>query len=1331
MTDIADLDRHRPSGDSRVAGGWAALTAAPPTPVHRLHHYFETSCDRTPDATALECDGVRLTYSELDRRANRLAHHLIAAGIGPGTRTAIFLHRSVETYVAVLAVLKAGAAFVPIDPTSPQDRVDYITSDSAVDLMLTSAGLAPLTATSGCTVDLLDSIELEHSQLSQPTTRPHVPLVGDPAAYVIYTSGSSGRPKGVEVAQSSICNFIRVVPEVYGVEATDRVYQGMTIAFDFSIEEIWPTWAVGATLVAGPNDGRRLGSELADFLESNAVTMVYCVPTVLATIDRDLPGIHTLNVGGEPCPQELVDRWSDGGRRRILNTYGPTEATVTATWAELAAHRPVTIGRPLPTYSVYLLDESLVPVPDGLAGEICVGGPGVARGYVGRPQLTAERFVPNPFAEGGRLYRTGDLGRYVDGGEIEYLGRADSEVKVRGHRVDLQEIENVLREDDAVTDAIATLSSATQELAAYITKKSAQDADALIARVHDRMRRHLPPYMVPSHLMVMDALPMLPSGKADRKSLPAPRGRRLVSSSGPIIQASTPLERGVEEVWAQVLGLETGQVSIDADFFTDLGGHSLAAATVVSTLRRRRVADHLAIGDLYAHPTIRDLVGHVQSMRARAAVRRPGARRRRRQTSNARVVMSGIEQLGILYTLVLLFATPIAIVYAHSDGAATSMVLAELVAFIPLTYVGGRCLLPILASRLLSIGVRPGRYPLWGTVHLRVWTIQKLLEVSPARVLSGSPLLPIYLRLLGARVGQDTHLASAELSLPALTEIGDGVHVGYGASLRPFYVEDGWLVVGPVILGRDAFVGASSMVVAGAGLGPGAVLTEHSVLGPAEAIPSGEHWGGSPARPTQELDVALTEMTSCPTAPRQWSPMLMAGFAAGFFALELLPFAMIAPAVMLVWWALLSFGTLAGLAASVLSGPVYVLTACTLIAVLRRATLGTTPIGILHLRTSLGLRKWIVDKLLEASLAATNTLYSTVYTATWLRALGARVGVGAEVSTVAHLDPDLLILGPGSFVADMASVGSATFQNGHIALQPTEVGRRAFVGNAAFVPSGTFLGDRSLIGVHTVPPRGGVPADTSWLGAPAIFLPRRQESQDFGEAMTFHPSRRMMGERLFIEFFRITLPSSVLAVAAFCGLYAIAGAAGAFDLWATILAAPVAFLVVGLATVLVVVGIKWLLVGVYRPRVEPLWSRFVRRSELVTGLYEAAAVPALLQGLTGTPMIGPLLRLFGAKVGRRTFIDTTYLTEFDLVRIADDAAVGTQASLQTHLFEDRVMKMSTVTIESRASVGARSVVLYDAVVGRYATLGPLSLVMKGESLMPTTHWVGIPAQHID
>jgi non-ribosomal peptide synthetase-like protein len=1316
-TTTLDARRLSHTGTTARRERWRRDHEPPAPPAHeRLHHFFEATCDRTPDSVALECDGRRLTYRDLDQHANRLANHLLATGLKPGSRVGILVQRSVAMYAALLAALKVDATFVPIDPSAPADRVRFIAGDSALDLVLTTSDFADVCRDLTARVVHLDTVE--QAVAEAPARRPELEALGDPTCYILYTSGSSGRPKGVEVAQSSICNFTTLVPRIYGVTPTHRVYQGMTISFDFSIEEIWPTWAVGATLVAGPTDGRRVGSGLADFLEESGITMIYCVPTVLATLDRTVDSIRVVNVGGEACPPELVERWGRG--RRILNTYGPTETTVTCTWAELEPGKRITIGKPLPTYTAQILDENLRPVPYGEVGEICVGGPGVARGYVNRPDLTAERFVHDPQRpDGGRIYRTGDVGRYLPDGEIEYLGRADAEVKVRGHRVDLQEIESVLAEDDRLSAAVATLlpeeGAGGGELSGYLVleRSVAADAEALAVLVddlHARARQRLPSYMVPAYLEPIDAVPMLPSGKIDRGLLPAPQRPRLIGGNGEQVTAGSPTEARIAAVWAEVLGVPPEAVSVEADFFTDLGGHSLLAATVISRLRSEQAGGGLSVMDLYSHPTVRALARHQDTLAG--------------ETSD-----SEVAQLGWLYALLVVFLLPIGLVYGLNDGVPSWTLVGQLVAALPLAYLVGRWALPVVAVRVLSRGISQGTHPLWGAVHLRVWAVQRVMALSPLMMLSGSPWAETYLRLTGARVGQACHIGSAEIPLPHLLRLHDGATIGYAAHLRAYEVADGVLTVGTVEIGRNAVVGANTVVQGPGRVGDEAMLHELSLLPSGQEVPDGEAWVGSPARPREGAgDPVLELMTECRVAPRSWPRELLPWFALGLAALEAMPLVALAPVVVLVWWTLLEQGELAALVVTALSGPVFVLTTCVLLVLVRRLALPATPVGVHHLRSQLGMEKWFGDKLLQLSLQLNNTLYSTLYTPMWLRALGARVGRGAEVSTIADIDPDLLVLEDDCFVADMASVGSATYGNGHVALRATDVGERAFVGNAAFVPSGTHLADGSLVGVLSVPPVGGVEPGTSWLGSPPFYLPQRQMYDQFTEEQTFRPSQRQVRARYAIEFFRVVMPASLLAVSTFATLYTLSLVAGAAPTWAVVLATPLVALTASLGVVAFVAGLKWTVVGRYRARVEPLWSTFVRRTEFVTGIYEAAAVPALLNVLTGTPLLGPLLGLFGVRVGRRSLIETTYVTEFDLVRLGDDVAVGPAASLQTHLFEDRVMKMSAVTLRDRASVGTRAVVLYDTVVGEDATLAPLSLVMKGETLPHGTTWRGIPAQ---
>jgi non-ribosomal peptide synthetase-like protein len=1292
----------------------------------RLHHFFESSRSATPSATALVCGGHSLTYRELDERASALADVLMSRGVGEGARVGILLHRSVETYVSLLGIPKAGAAFVPLDPGWPADRVDFVVRDADLTLVLSTSEVVPAANLAGCPVMHLDS-DVPEGLIGRPASRRDP---ADPICYVIYTSGSTGRPKGVAIRQRSITNFVTVTRDLYGVVPADRVYQGMTIAFDFSIEEIWLTWAAGATLVAGPNDSNRMGAGLADFLEANDVTVLYCVPTVLATLDRDLPRLRMLIVGGEACPPELVTRWSRG-RRRMLNTYGPTETTVTATMAELHPDKPVTIGRSLPTYQVRLLDENLRPVRDGDPGEICIGGIGVAAGYLNRPELTAERFVDDPWSTGnGRLYRSGDLGRMLPDGEIEYLGRIDSEIKLRGHRIDLREIEEVAIEDNDVLNAAATIVTllSGDEIVLFLVRRSdTPDDDVLLQRVRDRLAERLPGYMVPAFLDLIDELPTLTSGKVDRSALPRPKARRFVKSAAGAVPSATPLEEEFRTIWAEILKLPRETVSVEADFFLDLGGHSLLAAAVISRLRENPDARDLSVADMYAHPTVRALAAHLQVRRgATDSSTSPGPPPRKHATG--RLLRCGMAQLGVGYTLALIFGMPVSFVLASRHGRLSMTTLWLLLSTVPPTFVLARILLPIAAAQTLGRGLQPGRYPLWGLTYVRVWMLQGLLALSPASTLSGSPLLPVYLRLLGARVGSGCQIATAGVPLPRLARIGCGVSIGYGATLQSTTVAHGWLTIKPVVVADHCFVGAGAVLMPGSEVGTAATLAAQSLVAEDQRVPAGQHWAGSPSRNVARPDPLVESLTLREDPIAIWSPAQLAGFAAGWVAFELLPFLFAAPSVLIVWLVLVRLGVWEALLAAAVSAPLYVVTTCTTIWLGKHLVMHSSPTGVYPLRSWLGVRKWACDKLLAMSLTTTNTLYATLYTVPWLRSLGARIGPRCEVSTAAHLDPGLLTLTAESFVADMASVGSAIYCNGHLVLGHTQIGRRSFVGNAALLPCGARLRDSSLIGVHTVPPPGEVSAGTSWLGSPPIYLPRRQESQRFDEAVTYRPSRRRVIERLAIEFIRVTLPSGILATVAFSALVVAAAMAQRVAVPWLITALPLITIAGGLTVVFVVAGLKWAIVGRYRPRVEPLWSRFVRRTELVTGLYESAAVPALLGALTGTPMLGPLLRLFGTVVGKRCWIATTYLTEFDLVRLGDDVAIGTGTSLQTHLFEDRVMKMSKVVIEDGASVASRSVVLYDAVVGPHAFLDALSLAMKGEVLAERSRWRGIPCQ---
>ena len=443
-----------------------------------------------------------MTYAQVEQRANQLAHHLRSRGVKRSDCVAMLLPRSLEVCTTLLAILKTGAAYVPFDPGFPAERVGFVLADCKARALVTTKLFAAKAKNFHGEIILLDEHEAEI--VSQSATKLNSADIGatpEDLCYIIYTSGSTGQPKGVQIEHRSACHLVRCEGEIFQVRPEDRVYQGFSIAFDASIEEIWLAFFAGATLVVGDDEMVHAGAALSQMLADASVTVLSCVPTLLSMMDDDVPSVRLLILGGEQCPPDLVKRWWNP-RRRVVNTYGPTEATVIATYAECHPQKPVTIGRPLPNYFAEILDEQLRPVAQGQSGELCLGGSGLARGYVGLPELTRGKFIPNPLAKNGelptRLYRTGDLARFTPGSEIEFLGRIDSQVKIRGFRVELSEIESVLLECPGMQATAVTLredSPGAQQLVAYLVACDDEKIDD--SKIRERLRARLPAYMMP------------------------------------------------------------------------------------------------------------------------------------------------------------------------------------------------------------------------------------------------------------------------------------------------------------------------------------------------------------------------------------------------------------------------------------------------------------------------------------------------------------------------------------------------------------------------------------------------------------------------------------------------------------------------------------------------------------------------------------------------------------------------------------------------------------------------------------------------------------------
>jgi len=1289
----------------------------------RLHDAFTASARRAPWAPAVVSGGVVTSYADLDRRSDRLARRLAARGVGPGAAVGISMERSADAYAALLAVLKAGAAYVGLDPATPPERVAAIAADCAMELVLYDGrGALPV-----CVEPIqLADLEAETAGMLEVGALPRA--MPDDLCYIIYTSGSTGRPKGVAITHRAAAHYVRAAAGVYGVTAHDRVWQGFSLAFDASVEEIWLAFAAGACLVSGTREQVTAGPSLASHLADHDVTVFSCVPTTLSLFERDLPSLRLLIVGGEACPPELVARWARPGRR-MLNTYGPTEATVVATWAELELGRPVTIGRPLPGYRVLVLDDELVETPAGTVGQLYIGGPGLARGYVNMPALTAERFIDNPYAgrmlAAPRLYASGDLARLDTDGALIFCGRRDGQVKIRGFRVELGEIESALLAWPGVRAAAAAVHERApghHALVAYVVMQAgaALDRAGLVAA----LRARLPSYMLPAFIETLDALPVGTSGKLDRARLPAPRPASAVAGSE-IVAPEGATEAGVAAACAQTLG--HARVSAVDDFFLDLGGHSLAAARVVCMLRTEQGA-LVDVLDVYAHPTVRGLAALIAERAAHAGETDGDASPQIEPLPVSRLThaLCGAGQALALYPLFLLNALPlllpfVALVTLRLPGPLLVAAIAAIIlALGPLTM--GLA----LAAKWTLIGrYRAGDHPLWGGYYIRWWLVQQIEGLVPLHVFAGSPLLVSYARLMGARIGRGAYLGTTSPVAWDLLEVADGASVGDDASVSCYAVSGGRLQFGRVRVGRDGYVGARALVAPGATLEEGAALDALGMLGPGETIPAGERWGGSPARRLDAHDADLTLLRACQTQRAATDPKRLpyALAAAGIMALPLVAGL---PELPLVLWGYERLGGLGLLLVVPPSAVLFVLALSLLLAAVKRLLPPARP-GVVPLSSATRLRHWAVDRLLLTEMENVPTLFGTLYAAPWLRLLGAKIGRRSEVSTVAHFAPDLVAVGPGSFLADDVYVHTSKVCAGHVLSLPARLGAGSFIGNSACVSMGATLPDDCLVGVLSLSPRDAAP-NSSWLGSPPIALPRRQLFDGFDDTRTMTPPRRLVALRLVIETCRILLPAILVGLAGAATYDSLVAIYDRLGLGAAIALAPVIEAVWGCVMALLVVAVKWALVGRYRPRVDPLWSHFVWRSELVTGLYEAVAVPLLLEALAGTPFAALYLRLLGAKIGRRVYLESLDMTEFDLVDIGDEAALGHACTAQTHLFEDRIMKMDRLTIGAGCTVGAHAVVLYGTELGAGATLGPLSLMMKGESFGPATRWAGIPAR---
>jgi len=1270
-----------------------------------------------PDASALDDGSGALSYRELMARVIRTAARLEAAGVRRGDKVGIRMASgSRELYISILGIIAAGAAYVPVDADDPQERADLVFGEAAVRGIITGDG----TYTPSIVEQDLSPVFSDADPGLFAGRPPHpstasLPIIQQPTidddAWVIFTSGSTGTPKGVAVSHRSAAAFVDAEARLFLAQEPlgpgDRVLAGLSVAFDASCEEMWLAWRNGACLVPAPRALVRSGMDLGPWLTARGITVVSTVPTLAALWPAEsLENVRLLIFGGEACPPELGARLAVDGRE-VWNTYGPTEATVVACAALLDGSAPVRIGLPLDGWDLAVVDSRGLPVTEGEVGELIIGGVGLAR-YLD-PAKDAEKYAPHEQLGWARAYRSGDLVRFESAGLV-FQGRADDQVKVGGRRIELGEIESALQELPGVSGAAAAVrktEAGNQVLVGYlaIANGSSFDRASAIAQLRDQ----LPGALVPL-LAVVDELPVRVSGKVDRAALPWPLPE--------LEQVAGNLEPLVERLagrWQAVLGVPVTE--LDANFF-DLGGGSLAAAQLVAAIREDD--PEFTVADIYAYPrlgSMADALAARTSGPVNTEFHRVTPTPRRMQWLQTLLgiplyILSGVRWLVYLFVAGAILK-PLGGFELLPTIPLTVLVPAFLLFATPL----GRMAIAVVAARLLLAGVKPGDYPRGGGVHLRLWLAEQAAHLVGAVSLAGAPWITYYARALGAKIdrGVDLH------TLPPITGM---LTVGYGASIEPEVDLSGYWLDGDILRLGEIRIGAHSSVGARSTLLPGTHIGKHAEIAPGSAVfgrvPARQLWAGSPAQ---------REGRSHAWWPEERPPLGHAwlwAFGASSLGLSLIPIIALVAGGIVIAAAIrgastpgeIALGMLAGLVPATLLAGV-VLAGLTVIVV-RLLGIGLKP-GTFPVRSRIGWQVWSTERVLDLSRTLLFPLYASLFTPVWLRMLGAKVGRDVEASTVL-LVPSMTTIRDGAFLADDTMVGGYELGGGWLRLGRTEIGKRAFLGNSGMAAGGHTVPKDGLVAVLSSAPAKSK-AGSSWLGSPAVRLRRTVAAVD--DERTFNPPPRLRAARILWELGRV-VPVIVTCAIGLGVLFSLAALTVTFGAIVAALLSGIIMLAAGGVAAGISTVAKWIIVGRIPVGEKPLWSSFVWRTEVADTFVEMVAAPWFAQAAAGTPALNVWLRSLGAKIGKGVWCDTYWLPEADLAHLGDGSTVNRGCVVQTHLFHDRIMSMDTVTLDAGATLGPHSVILPAARIGEHGTVGPASLVMRGELVPVGSRWSGNP-----
>lgn len=1312
-----------------------------------LHAFFERTARAHADRVAIEVpagtnrERRSLTYAELERRSRAIAAHVGQFVHGECVVAILLPRHSPDLFAAQLAVSMAGAAYTCVDPTFPDAHARFLLEDSRAIALLTDAlGVRRARAAQFRVEHIVDleTITIRANAHGAPSW-----LTPATLAYVIYTSGTTGRPKGVMIEHGSIANLVSSDIDAFRLTTSDRVAQGSSAAYDSAVEETWLAFASGATLVVLDDEAARLGPDLVQWLQRERITVLCPPPTLLRASgcrdpQRELPDIRFLYVGGEALPRDIADRWAPG--RWLENGYGPTECTVTVARGRIHAGAAITIGRAVRGNTAWILDQDGREVADGEAGELCISGASLARGYLNRDELTRERFPVHPKC--GRIYKTGDLVRRESDGQLTCLGRIDAQVKLRGYRIELTAIEATLAAQPGVREAACTLQDADSNplLVAFIVAVDEGNPprfDALQAG----LRTELPAYMVPSRFGSLSHLPTGISGKLDRAQLPridAP----IADDERAVVHARNDIERRISAAFGATLGRDA-TASVDRDFFLDLGGDSLRAAELISTLRDDPDTAALTVRDLYECRTVEALAARCATTRGASApsAEHSAPKRAVATVSNARAILANAIQGAFLLVELLFGAT---LVWASGFeviprgfaalGVPTFLLLAPVLAAIAFAAYVPLAVLVVAALKRILIGKYTAlRTPAFSNFYVRHWIVVQSARLVPWGLIASTEFQCMALRALGARVGRRVHIHRGVAVAQGgwdLLEIGDDVTIGCDAALRSVDLEGGELVVGPLKLGDGSTLDVRAGMSAHSSLGRGAYLAALSALPAGAHVSDGERWDGVPATSDGRAPAREHVDESRAISPIAHGALLVCARLALIVAFALpstLLFACLA-------WGLgaesadidrvLSNGSWTALHVAefalviAFAVPLTLVVKALLLRIIGRVEPGrTSRFDPSYVR--IAIKSEVVQ-------SAGDWLSGTLLWPVWLRLAGMRIGRNAEVSTIIDVVPECVEIGDECFLADGIYLGGARLHRGVVTVGHTRIARGSFLGNHVVVIAGHRLDEGVLIGVCTVSDPARMRAHTSWFGHPAFELPR-PPNNDFDRSLTHDPGWLRRVNRIAWEVARFALPIPPLWAAFAASSWLAVRYDTSAEPVASILSVACATFAVAAAAAFGVLLSKWLLLGRVRAGQHPLWSCWCSRWDFHYVMW-AFWARNVLSSLEGTLFLGWYLRAMGCRIGKRVVLAGGFSQVVDPDMLHFEDGVTVHALFQAHSFEDRVLKIGRVHVRAHADVAAGVVLFFETEIGAGARVTPHSVVMKRERLLPHRVYDGCPTR---